>query len=117
MGEPQVGRLHPAQGDENAFCPAIALHGSAFLPFVIPSAAEGCAVSLSQDQVLMRSPARPVSGLARGSAGDQDGQLRKQNLQTLNLHLAGRRSLAEKPFGFPGQVGAPRQAEGAQYPG
>ena len=29
--------LPPAQGDENAFCPATALHGSVPLPFVIPS--------------------------------------------------------------------------------
>jgi hypothetical protein len=29
---------------ENALCPATALHGSAALPFVIPSAAEGSAV-------------------------------------------------------------------------
>jgi len=29
---------------KNAFCPATALYGSAALPFVIPSAAEGSAV-------------------------------------------------------------------------
>jgi len=33
-----------AQGDENAFYPATALHGSTALPFVIPSVAEGSAV-------------------------------------------------------------------------
>jgi hypothetical protein len=27
----------PTQGDENAFCPATALHGSFALPFVIPT--------------------------------------------------------------------------------
>jgi hypothetical protein len=32
--------LRPAQGDENGFCPATALYGSAALPFVIPSGAK-----------------------------------------------------------------------------
>jgi hypothetical protein len=30
--------LRPTQGDENGFCSATALHGSAALPFVIPTA-------------------------------------------------------------------------------
>jgi hypothetical protein len=35
--------LRSTYGDENAFCPAKALHGSVALPFVIPSEAEGSA--------------------------------------------------------------------------
>jgi hypothetical protein len=32
--------LRPTQGDENALCPATALHGSFGLPFVIPTEAK-----------------------------------------------------------------------------
>jgi hypothetical protein len=36
--------LRPTKEMKNAFCSATALYGSAALPFVIPSAAEGSAV-------------------------------------------------------------------------
>jgi hypothetical protein len=44
---------------KNAFCPATALHGSAPLPFVIPSAAEGSAVLCTSNRSTRERPSPP----------------------------------------------------------
>src|SRR5271170_3397228 len=74
--------LRPTQGDENALCPATALHGSVAFPFVIPSAAEGSAVQRTFRGNVFRqcgveeigygsavSPSDPRAALLRDCAG------------------------------------------------
>ena len=50
-----------------------------------------------------------------GSAVDQPGQLRQQDLQPFDLRFVGRRRLAKEHLRLPRQIGAPGQAEGAQH--
>jgi putative ABC transport system ATP-binding protein len=55
----------PTQGDENCFSSATALYGSATLPFVIPSEAEGSAVQRTLAQQTRGSEMIEVRGLKK----------------------------------------------------
>src|SRR5580658_6737164 len=60
----------PPKEMKNTFCPATALHGSVALPFVIPSEAEGSAVSAGSSWKCFLDRAKP----SRGTAGPRSCQ-------------------------------------------